>query len=79
VNGGASSVAYQCAFTPPGDDQVSCSEDGKTISFQDTGSASATLTVVNTFAAPPTTTTAPPVTPPVVAPAAVMAAPTFTG
>ena len=79
VNGGASSVAYQCASTPPGDSDATCSTDGTTISFVDTSSASATLTVVNTFAETPPPTTAPPVTPPAVAPAAVAATPTFTG
>ena len=77
-NGGASTVAYQCAFTfgstDPNHTLGSCSggPTGNTVHFGDVIGDSATVTVVNTFVAAPTTTTtttAPPV----------QAAPTFTG
>src|SRR5262249_22576239 len=77
ADSGASSVAYQCAFTfgpsDPNHDLGACSggATGNTVRFGDVIGDSATVTVVNTFTAPTptTTTTAPPV----------QTGPTFTG
>jgi hypothetical protein len=77
-NGGATTVAYACVNNTPSDTQVTCGTDGTSVDFGDTNTGIATLTVTNTFEPPTTTTTAPPLAP-VVAPAAVSAAPNFTG
>jgi hypothetical protein len=83
VNGGATTVAYSCAFThgatDPNGTLGSCgSATGNTVHFGDVIGDSATITVVNTFVAPVTTTvtTAAPAT---AAAPAVAAKPAFTG
>jgi hypothetical protein len=69
VDGGATTTAYQCAFTPgatdPNGTLGSCgSATGNTVHFGDVIGDSATVTVVNTFVPATTTTqTAPPAPP----------------
>jgi hypothetical protein len=78
-DGGATSVAYQCQyFTNDEQPLGQCDPtDHNVVHFGDVIGDSATITVTNTFPTPPPPTTT--TTPPSTAPAAVQAAPTFTG
>ena len=82
VNGGATSVAYQCEMTFGDTDKdhilASCTDDNEA-HFGDVVTDAATITVTNTFETPTTTTTTTTTLPPAAQPEVVQVAPTFTG